>query len=152
MPASSRARGTVAEAVSLRDIPATIAELATPGRQSPFPGRSLSRYWHEAPPVPSRPDSDDPVLSELAAPNPMDPNQGRSPARRGRLFSLALGDLVYIHNEGDGREELYDERNDPRELSNLLLHHAPAVAVGPLLQGFRDRLGRINPRSGRGAE
>ena len=33
-------------------------------------------------------------------------------------MSLADGDLVYIRNEGDGTEELYNERNDPRELTN----------------------------------
>ena len=36
-----------------------------------------------------------------------------------RLISLAEGDFVYICNEGDGSEELFDERNDPDEANNL---------------------------------
>ena len=58
------------------------------------------------------------VLSELPSPNPIDPNQGRSPAYRGPLISLAEGDFVYIRNEGDGGEELFNEREDARELIN----------------------------------
>ena len=60
----------------------------------------------------------DGVISELTGPNPSDPNQGRSPAKRGPLISLAEGDFVYIRNEGDGGEELFNERDDPGELSN----------------------------------
>ena len=56
------------------------------------------------------------ALSELEVSNPANPNQGRSPAARGPLVSLAEGDFVYIRNERDGSEELFDERDDPREL------------------------------------
>ena len=44
-PAAPRTRGVVSQAVSLRDLPATIVELAGQGTGSPFPGRSLSRLW-----------------------------------------------------------------------------------------------------------
>ena len=63
------------------------------------------------------PRDDDPVVSELMAPNPAWPNQGRSPASRGPLVSLADDDFVYIRNEGDGSEQLFDERGDPQELT-----------------------------------
>jgi hypothetical protein len=76
------------------------------------------------------------VLSELASPNPSDPNQGRSPVYRGPLFSLAEGDFVYIRNEGDGSEELFNQREDPDELTNV----ARALAMQPILRRFRDRL------------
>ena len=34
------------------------------------------------------------------------------------LASLAEGDYVYIRNEGDGYEELFNRRDDPNELDN----------------------------------
>jgi hypothetical protein len=54
------------------------------------------------------------VISELPIPNPANLNRGRSPAAHGPLVSLALGDFVYIYDEGDGTEELFNEREDPR--------------------------------------
>ena len=86
------------------------------------------------------------MLSELPAPNPNDPNQGRSPAYRGPLISLAEGDFVYIRNEGDGGEELFDEREDTHELIN----RAGAAAMSPVLQRFRDRLRRLKAHQGPG--
>jgi arylsulfatase A-like enzyme len=146
LPERGRFRGIVTEAVSLRDIPATVAELVASGRESPFSGRSLDRLWRDRLPPPVGPAAGDPVLSELAVANPMDPNQGRSPARRGGLISLAEGDLVYIRNTGDGSEELFDQRADPRELSNLLLNPARTDTVRPIVQRFRVRLDQIIAR------
>lgn len=83
------------------------------------------------------------VLSELSSPNPGDPNQGRSPARRGPLISLAEGDYVYIRNEGDGREQLFNERDDPREVDN----HARSATMLPILRRFRDHLAQLKSRS-----
>ena len=138
-----RSPGTVAEFVSLRDIAATIAEIVRPGTRSPFPGHSLVALADGAEAgrhrAPARSNADDAVvLSELASPNPTDPNQGRSPASRGPLFSLALGDFVYIRNQGDGREELFNQREDPYEVINF----APAKTMLPILRRFRDRLGQ----------
>jgi arylsulfatase A-like enzyme len=125
--------------VSLRDIPATIAGFVSPGTTSPFPGRSLlelgpARATATSTGAGTRHEEDAVVFSELALPNPADPNRGRSPAHRGSLISLAEGDLVYIRNEGDGREELFNERDDPDELRNL----AGAEAMGPPLRRFRE--------------
>jgi hypothetical protein len=130
--------------VSLRDIAATIAGFVRPGPESPFPGRSLLQDGRTGatPPdadagLPS--DADDAImLSELASPNPSDPNGGRSPAHRGPLISLAEGHLVYIRNERDGGEELFNEREDPLENNNL----AGDGSMAPALRRFRDRLGR----------
>ena len=85
------------------------------------------------------------MFSELASPNPTDPNRGRSPATAGRLVSLAGGDLVYIRNEGDGKEELYNERDDPRELSDR--SRLPGSA--PSLSRFRDQLRRLEGGTGK---
>ena len=108
-----RSRGVVDETVSLRDIPATIAEMVGEAK-SPFPGRSLTRFWGENPAVTAAPAAGEGVLSELSAPNPNDPNQGRSPAYRGPLRSLAAGDFVYIRNEGDGGEGDYSTSTKTR--------------------------------------
>ncbi len=121
--------------VSLRDVPATIADLVGSTGQPPFPGRSLARLWR-TPPSSERTtaDVDDPVLSELSAPSPSDPSHGRSPAKRGPLVSLAEGDFVYIRNQGDGQEQLFDERDDPREL----IDRAPSDSARAIMQRFRD--------------
>jgi arylsulfatase A-like enzyme len=142
----SRSPGVVDQFVSLRDLPATIEDLVRLSkRKEPFPGVPLSRFWREQEASEANPTPGDVVLSELTAPNPIDPNQGRSPARRGALVSLTEGDFVYIVNQGDGAEELFDERNDPGELVNLLHKSVPAKAVDPLVQRFRVRLAELQP-------
>ena len=79
------------------------------------------------------------MVSELLTPNPIDPNRGRSPAHRGPLISLAEDDYVYIRNEGDGGEELFDEREDTHELINRV--RSPAML--PVLRRFREQLDRL---------
>jgi arylsulfatase A-like enzyme len=138
MPSRERAGMVIPEAVSLRDLPATIVELAGWKSGSPFPGRSLARLWRGAA-RPVAPDSSEAVISELHSASPLLPNQGRSPAQRGPLVSLADGDLVYIRNLGDGAEELFDEREDARELSNRVRH----PAMRPFLERFRRQLDNI---------
>jgi arylsulfatase A-like enzyme len=145
VPPQRRHPGAVVnDPVSLRDLPATIVDLVGLGAGAPFPGRSLASLWRD----PSRPsavsNAGDAVLSELADPNPIDPNRGRSPARRGPLIALAEGDYIYIRNQRDGGEELFDERDDPRELIN----RARAAAMQPILQRFRDRLDQIRATTG----
>jgi arylsulfatase A-like enzyme len=137
VPPADRGRSPIAveESVSLRDLPATIVDLIGLANGSPFPGRSLARLWADSP-TGAPPVATEVVLSELASPNPSDPNQRRSPAYRGPLFSLALGDFVYIRNEGDGSEELYNQREDPSEVINL----ARGEAMLPILRRFRDHL------------
>jgi arylsulfatase A-like enzyme len=136
-PSDIKAEGVVRETVSLRDLPATVVDLAGQGNKSPFPGRSLSTFWGTS--RARAVENVDDILSELPSPSPNDPSHGRSPARRGPLVSLAEGDLVYIRNEGDGSEELYDERDDRRELIN----RAQSDRMGPILRRFRERVARI---------
>ena len=81
-------------------------------------------------------------------PNPTYPSQGRSPASRGSLVSLAEEDYVYIRNEGDGREQLFHERADPDEQVNL----AKVEAMRPRLERLRRRLNQMRatpPRAAR---
>ena len=76
----------VSETISLRDLPATIVDLAGQGTRAPFPGRSLTRLWRDSRPG-SRSADGEGAISELASPNPYDPNQGRSPDPSGRAWS-----------------------------------------------------------------
>ncbi len=136
----------VRETVSLRDLPATIVDMLGFGAGSPFPGKSLARFWRDSPSgnVDANGDAD-PVVSELIAPNPAWPNRGRSPAARGPLISLASGKFVYIRNERDGSEQLFDERGDPAELSD----QSRAESMQPLLDDFRHRLDKLRRESAR---
>jgi arylsulfatase A-like enzyme len=145
-PGPSPTSRVVGECVSLRDLPATIVDLVGLAAVSPFPGQSLARLWR-----PGSPEgavgggSRDGALSELSAPNPSVPSGGRSPAARGPLVSLAMGDYVYIRNEGDGSEELFHRRDDPLELDNRV----KAPAMQPVLQRLRQHLERMKTgRSG----
>jgi arylsulfatase A-like enzyme len=140
-PARSRSQGVVSETVSLRNLPATIVELVGLEANSPFPGPSLTDLWRRTSPDPDS-IAIGGVISELTGPNPSDPNQGRSPAKRGPLVSLAEGDFVYIRSEGDGGEELFDERNDPDELRN----RAGVEALQPVLKRFRERVNQLKSR------
>jgi arylsulfatase A-like enzyme len=128
----------VNETVSLRDMPATIVDLTGLGTGTPFPGRSLARLWQG-----SRPEAPAPAegvaISELAGPSPSDPNQGRSPIHRGAMASLAEGDFVYIRNDGDGSEELFNERDDPNEFDN----RARLATAQAIKKRLRMRLDRI---------
>jgi arylsulfatase A-like enzyme len=139
-PTGDQRRSVVPDTVSLRDVPATVVDLVGLETGAPFPGRSLSRFWENASQPADQTVGDD-VLSELPSPSPRDPSHGRSPARRGPLVALAKGDLVYIRNEGDGTEELYDERDDPLELTN----RADDDTMRPIIQRFRQQLARLKP-------
>jgi arylsulfatase A-like enzyme len=140
-PLRSRSEGVVSETVSLRNLPATIVDLVGLEADSSFPGPSLANLWRRSSTHPGSATIDG-VISELTGPNPSHPNQGRSPAKRGPLISLAEGDFVYIRNEGDGTEELFNERDDPRELSN----RAGVEAMQPVLKRFRERVKALRAR------
>ena len=78
LPSRRPSGAVVRQTVSLRDLPATIVDLIGLGDGSPFPGRSLARLWADRP-AGAPPVETEAALSELASPNPSDPNQGRSP-------------------------------------------------------------------------
>ncbi len=135
-PAHGQHPIVVEQTVSLRNLPATIVDLVGLSGNSPFPGKSLARLWRGDPPQAATGLDGDDVISELPTPNPANPNRGRSPAARGPLISLAAGDFVYIRNQADGTEELFNERDDPRELSN----RTSFQSMQPVLKRLRDHL------------
>jgi arylsulfatase A-like enzyme len=122
----------VVEPVSLRDVPATIVDLLGPGRDAPFPGRSLTRFW-----IGDRGESgmrSEPLLMETAKPLVLT-NEGREPAAKGPMKALIDEGMHYIQ-AGDGSEELYNLRSDPEERLNL----AGGTRAGEFLQRFRASL------------
>jgi arylsulfatase A-like enzyme len=138
-PPKKQSSGVVAQFVSLRDIPATVADFVGSGTPSPFPGRSLLKLEGDLTRTTTASRTPTAVVSELSSPNPGDPNQGRSPARWGPLFSLAEGDYVYIRNESNGREQLFNARDDPLEFHNL----ARGETMHPILRRFRELIGEV---------
>ncbi len=112
-PGQKGAGKAISSPVSLRDLAATVCELATPGTKSPLPGKSLARHWTGDGSI-----DDEPVLSEVDAPAHAAPNQGRSPVFRGPMKAVIRGPKVYVKN-GDGREELFDISVDPAQSRDL---------------------------------
>ncbi len=115
----------VAPPVSLRNLPATVVDLLGLGGRSPFPGRSLARFWQ----APDGTPNDEPVLSELSTLS---------------LRGLLSGTRFYIHH-GDGIEQLFDQKDDPWESRDL----ARSATAGPVLEDFRRVLAQLTPGAGR---
>jgi arylsulfatase A-like enzyme len=116
--------------VSLRDLPATVVDLAGLGPESSFPGRSLARFWD--PGAGANLSAADPVFSEVELDRlPMD---HKDKLQR----SLTIGDKVYICN-ARGDEELYNVADDPAEAHNL----AGLADARPALEQFRTSLKRL---------
>ena len=128
----------VAEPVSLCDVPATVVDLLGLGRDAPFPGRSLTRFWH-------RPDQAvlppaEPLLMETGKPELL-ANQGREPAAKGPMKSLVARGMHYIRT-ADGLEELYELSSDPEEKVNM----AGSPNAQAILERFRNTLGLMKKR------
>ena len=97
---------TVAQPVSLRDLPSTIVDFSGFDGPSPFPGRSLAQMLG-APAAQPSPD-DEFLLTETSD------ELSKTPKRTTRARSLLHRGKVYIRNK-DGTEELYDHATDPTE-------------------------------------
>jgi len=122
----------IAEPVSLCEIPATVVDLLELGRDAPFPGRSLARYWRRPAQADSAPS--EPLLMETGRPE-FFTNQGREPAAKGPMQSLVAGGMHYIRT-ADGLEELYILNIDPEEKLNM----AGSPNARAALERFRETL------------
>ena len=100
LPSGGHSASVVRETVSLRDLPATIVDLAGLAAGAPFPGRSLARLWSDSLPGAGALDPDG-AISELPEPNPTNPSRGRSPAAQGPLDLPGPGGLC-LHPQREG--------------------------------------------------
>jgi arylsulfatase A-like enzyme len=140
-PGGRATKQVVKEAVSLRDLAATISDVTGQEAGSPFPGESLARFWEGAGTRP-HPVSADPALAEVV-PNPNLIPKNRDPAGVAKptwpLGSLHEEDWSYIRQEGDIREELFHLRDDAKEERNL----AADPKAQPTLERMRKALGQM---------
>ena len=132
-PDRIKSRVTIADPVSLRDIPATLLALVGQGCDGCLPGHSLARHWDNQDGTPVA--STSPVFSEVSKGIRL---PGRYPNAKGDLKSLIADGMHYIVNSA-GDEELYDLTADPREMKNL----AGSTAMTEIRDRFRLRLASI---------
>lgn len=122
LPGSVPAGRTIGGIVSLRDLAATVATLAST-RPHPFPGESLTRFF--------APDGDTADSGwALAEVRPGRSHPADVPLSRGAMVSLTARGYHYVLN-GDGQEELYDYRSNAMMPVNLAA--APDSAVDSIL-------------------
>jgi arylsulfatase A-like enzyme len=119
-PAAAR----IATPASLRNIPATIADLARLDN-SPFPGISLAAHWR--------------ALDGGAAPN------DTALSVFGKYRSLYDDQYHYLTGVWDDLEHLYDHRIDPLDENDL----ASLPEVAAILERFRRDVAAVAPRSNR---
>jgi arylsulfatase A-like enzyme len=107
----------IRDPVSLRDIAATIVDMAGLAAGSSFPGDSLTRFWRR----PSHaPDGVEPaILSELVPNDPKERNYWGLPTRLPPRASLKDSEWSYLRREVEVGEQLYHLTEDPREQRNV---------------------------------
>jgi len=130
------AAGTaVPGAVSLRDLPATVVDLVGLRDGSPFPGRSLVRPASGS----AERGGDNAALAEFS------PSLDRPPTLRyqtgapGLMRAVVTDGAAYVTS--NGREELYDLRDDPAESTDL----AASGDRRGLLDQLRSALNLLGP-------
>ncbi|MBC7789976.1 MAG: sulfatase-like hydrolase/transferase [Anaerolineae bacterium] len=138
LPAGGR---RIAEGVTLRSLPSTVLDLVG-AQPSQLPGTSLANLWN------GTPTALDPLVSGIRK-GINEPQH--HPIAKGDMISIVTEAMHYIRN-GDGREELYDLRADPYELSDL----APRGENAAALERARNFLkasasGSDRPAAGAGA-
>lgn len=113
-PGRVKAGRRLATLVSLRDLAATIVDVAGEGggtaSGTTLPGTSLAGLWDDRPGI-----APSPIIAEVSpAINPAP----RNPTRRGPMKATLDSAWHYVRF-GDGVEELYAWRRDPLELHDL---------------------------------
>jgi len=116
-PNSIPAGRRVHDAVSLRDLPATIMDLLNPERENLFPGATLARYWDAEKKAAN---GNVPALFSEIFIGGEEPDwiPKSWPVAKGQMKSVVGGGYHYILY-GDGKEELFDFENDPEEKDDL---------------------------------
>jgi arylsulfatase A-like enzyme len=140
-PAGTALPRVVKEAVSLRDLAATIVDIAGLENGSPVPGESLARFWQQTDSVrPIKSSTRSPSLAEVVATDSQTPRDywgtRRQPAPLGAIKDT---EWSYILREGDAREEMFHLRDDPKETHNL----ADEPAARATLEKMRALMGNL---------
>jgi arylsulfatase A-like enzyme len=107
----------IREPVSLRDIAATIADMACLTADSSFPGDSLLRFWNN--PATGSGGAQAPSLSELVPNDRKNRNYWGLPAVLPPRASLKDSEWSYMRREVEGGEQLYHLTEDALEQHNL---------------------------------
>ncbi len=116
-PGGLASKRAVTEPVSLRDLATTIVDVLDLESGSPFPGRSLARFWNGTSPSPSAPT--DRALAEVVPIDPLHPDPLEMARRHWPIAAVVEGPWSYIRREADGHEELFHLRQDVGESHNL---------------------------------
>jgi arylsulfatase A-like enzyme len=148
-PGTEAAGKVVKEAVSLRDLAATIVDLVGLEAGSPFPGTSLARYWNEPTSVDqttTRKHSDPPALSEVVPGLAVNVDAYGLPNKSWPLGALDDGDWSYIRGQDDAHEELFNLRIDAKQQRNLARDPGAQTILGRM-RGILEGLagGRLTP-------
>jgi arylsulfatase A-like enzyme len=107
----------VREPVSLRDIAATMADMAGLATDSLFPGDSLTRFWKNSSPASGGVQAAS--LSELVPNDPKNRNYWGLPVSLPPRASLKDSEWSYMRREVEVGEQLYHLTDDAREQHNL---------------------------------
>jgi arylsulfatase A-like enzyme len=130
-PGASASKRVISDRVSLRDLAATIIDLAGQKEGSPIPGESLVRFWRE--PSLEHAVGSAGATKALSEVVPADPVDHDLTSRRSQvvwpLGAVTDQDWSYIRREGDVREELYDLRRDAGQQHNLAAGPAAQAAL-----------------------
>ncbi len=124
--------------VSLRDLAATVTQVAGVADNIRFPGESLARFW--TPGADLNPPPDGVLLAEIKRAQPAVPDN--YPARKGAMGSVIYKGMHYIKNYGDGREELYNLIPNLRDDVDL------STTEGQQLEIFRSQLEHMTKEAG----
>ena len=116
-PGRSTAGRVIGTPVSLRDLPATFVDLLGCAHDSPFPGKSLARYWESGrggasahvrhPPIPKSHFATRCRITPIVL-RPGGARCSRSSPMAGPIFAMPTA-----------AQEIYDIENDPAEVHNL---------------------------------
>lgn len=140
-PGGRASKRKINEAVSVRDLAATIVDVTGQASGAPFPGRSLARFWNGPTPTTPPPDvAANSVFAEVV-PNPNSPENREASGNAKPTWPLGTihdAEWSYIRREGAVREELFDLRQDREQK----LNRAADSKARPILERMRATLGR----------
>ena len=121
-PGGAAAKRVITEAVSLRDLAATIVDLSGLKIGSPLPGESLARFWDKSKSPSVKPGHVpiDPTLAEVVTdPEINKPNRKVGAKPTVPIAALKDAEWSYIRRDVDRHEELFHLGDDKQEAHNL---------------------------------